>query len=274
MESVIFQRRGVDRAGFGSTGVRTRAFLVLATVVCALVTRPATAGTVTWGASGTGGDGGLDAEADFTISNGKIVVTITNLLDPSVIKSAGQAVSDLSFTLSNSPGIDSSNTVAGSLVDVFSDGTHTAVSGSPGRWIGLEVDSKNKVLGGFGISGTTITLETIGGGQPSEMILPSDNGGNYTNANKGSLGGGQFNAWVDGPATFTLNLSGVTDSTTITGVTFSFGTSPDTFLTGTPGLPPPPPQLQGAPEPVSLAVWGLLGLGGVVCRRRRKTTAT
>ena len=62
--------------------------------------------------------------------------------------------------------------------------------------------------------GNTITLETIGGGQPDQMILPA--GTTYPAANA-SITNGMFSPYVYGPATFTLALSGVTAATTITG---------------------------------------------------------
>jgi hypothetical protein len=209
-----------------------------------------------WVASSDSADGPLHAEASFTISNKQIQVTITNLLDPTKIKSAGQAVSDLVFTISNDPGKDKSNLAAGNLVNVGSGGKVTSVSGTPGRWVGLEKSGK-KVLGGFGISGKTITLETIGGGKPTELILPDSLGGKYKSANASIVK--NFSPFVDGPATFTLNLAGVTSSTRITDVTFSFGTGPDYTVAG--AVP--------TPEPSSLAVAGLGALAFLGYRLRQ-----
>ena len=93
------------------------------------------------------------------------------------------------------------------------------------------------------------------------MIAPFIvDGGRYTNANDGLQ---NFDSYVIGPATFTLQLSGVTANTTVTAATFSFGTGPDSFV----------PGITAVPEPSSLALAGIGGGGlcliGIVRRRRR-----
>jgi len=90
-------------------------------------------------------------------------------------------------------------------VTVNSDGSVTDVAGTPGRWV-------SSSTGGFNISGDTILLEAIGHGMPSELILPADGGGGYPKANSSIM---NFNPNTDGPATFTVDLSSVTSSTTI-----------------------------------------------------------
>ncbi|MGC8643929.1 MAG: hypothetical protein ACP5XB_29065 [Isosphaeraceae bacterium] len=126
-------------------------------------------------------DGPLDAQAVFTITTGQIQVTITNLLDPTKITSIGQAVSDLSFTLSNAPGTNGTDTASGQLVTVASGGGVTDASGSPTRWI------DSSIGGGVTISGNTVQIEAIGHGSPTELILPDSNGGSYSSANSSIL---------------------------------------------------------------------------------------
>lgn len=66
------------------------------------------------------------------------IVTLTNLLGASVIRSAGQALSDISFTLSNAPGtLNGRIVLSGQLGNVSSTGVVTYVSGSPVRFLGL-----------------------------------------------------------------------------------------------------------------------------------------
>jgi hypothetical protein len=227
-----------------------RAFPILAgaaIAVCALVARPADA--VPFSVTGSDSNGPLAATANITTGAGTVTVSLANNLSAATIISPGQTVSDLSFALSNAPGTNTSNSAAGQLANIGAGGSVTNVSGTPTRWLGVGG-------GNFSIVGNTITLETIGGGQPSQLLLPA---GSSFPAGNGGLTGGQFNPYVVGPETFTLNLTGVTAATTVipSSVTFSFGTGPDTFIS----VPAP---MIGHGLLVLLAVGGVLFGGKLV----------
>jgi len=241
---------------------RVRLFIVCGLLTLMFAPVSGRAETISYKASASGP---LAAQADFTTSAGQITVTLTNLLSLADFKSPGQGLSDITFTLSNAPGTLGTTSAAGQFGDIDKNGKVTYVSSdSQGKLSSFTTPQRWFIGDNTGISGNTFTLETIGGkiggkgiGQPSEMIAPFlANGGTYTSANNGVA---NFNSWVIGPATFTLNLSGVTADTKVTAVTFSFGTSPDTFV---PGVP--------VPEPASI-VMALTAFGafGVARLRRR-----
>ena len=230
-------------------------------IISAIPTAHAT--TITYTTSGTGTDGALSASAAFVTSAGQLQVTLTNTLAASVILSAGQALSDISFTLSNAPGTLGTMTASGQEGNVSGTGVVTYTSGTPVRFLGQGPAPPNG-SGTFSITGNTVLLEAIGGGQPSQMIIPLlANGGTYSNVNNGFQ---NFDPYTVGSATFLINLSGVTANTTISNVTFSFGTGPDTFLHGTPSTTPP------VPEPSSLLMLGT-GIVGAARMLRRKLLA-
>jgi hypothetical protein len=227
--------------------------ILIALLALAVGSTPSRATSISYGGSGSGSDGALSATADFTTGNGTLTVTLTNQLGAGVIRSAGQALSDIQFTLSNNAGALGSTSASGQLGNVSGSGVVTYVSGDPTRWLGVGG-------GQFTINGNSILMEVIGGGQPSQMIAPAiANGGTYGNVNQGF---GNFSPYVIGPATFTLGLAGVTADTTITSATFSFGTSPDTFIDGTVIHHPV------VPEPSTLAL-SLIGLGSLGLARLR-----
>jgi hypothetical protein len=246
----------------GGMAMKTKLFGLLAGIgICAVAVQPAAAVSLPFvtPAGSTCGSETCAAEATITTGAGSISVTITDLSTPAQIISAGQALSDLSFTLSNAPGTQGTLTANSGQLALLGGGNVLSVPGLPVRWIG-QGPSPPGGSGTFTVTGNTILMEAIGGGQPSQMILPS--GGSFTNANS-SITDGMFSPFVVGPASFTLAFSGVTAGTTVTSAQFSFGTGPDFFI---PGVPVPGPIVGAGLPGLVAACGGLLALA----RRRRQ----
>jgi hypothetical protein len=236
--------------------------LYVAALTLALAPATSWALAISFGGSGTTAGLPLGARADFTTSANEIDLVLTNTLGIGDIRSSVQAISDITFTIVPSVvPLTGTGTAAGQFGDLTGNPTPGIVTyqttdsqtgnTTPIRWIA-----------GFSNTGTTITLEALGGGMPSQMILPFiANGGTYTNANNGIQ---NFNSYVIGPGTFDLSIPGITADTTITSVTFSFGTGTGAETVTIPGTP-----LPSVPEPATLGLIGL-GLAALGLSRKRK----
>jgi hypothetical protein len=194
------------------------------------------------------GGGPVDAEAVFTTGAGTLSVTLTNLqANPTDVT---QAISDLSFTVSSDSNLasSSSNNPTVNLIDILN---HVGVPAGTGP-------------AGFAYSSTTTTglFEQIGSGTgPAQLIIGP---GPYTNANGSINNNNAHNPFINQTVTWTVSAPGVSDSTTITAATFSFGT---TLGNNIPGI--------SVPEPTTgvLMAIGMGAFGLVHVVRRRKAIA-
>lgn len=236
----------------------TRAAAMLVASCCfAFCTAQAKASFTVYTATGSDGDGNLNAKAEFTLGSGTLSVKLTNLqANPTA---AGQEISGIAFTLSVMPSSVSGAGDSGQLINVNTgNGTYANTSGNPDRWEASGHITQPTT--------TSIKLLVLGGGMPSEMIIgPPDGSNKYSNANASI---GNFNPSVFETGTFNLNVGGITMDTQVTAATFFFGTGPDGQLDGT----KQPPVTTPIPEPSTLAlvlagVAGI-GLGGVRKLRR------
>ena len=185
--------------------------------------------TFTTPAGSTTGGQAVDASATFTTSAGSIKITLVNLeANPT---SVIQAISDLDFVLSNGATTGTLTSSSGQEITIQAGGAFT---------LGPSVDTgwalTDNVAGG-------LQLDVLGTPMaPAHLVIGPPGSTGYTNANGSIAGNGPHNPFLN-QATFFVDVPGVTDQTTITGVTFSFGTTPGNDVPGTP---------LGVPEPSSL----------------------
>ena len=202
------------------------------------------------------------ATASITVAAGQLTVVLTDTeANP---RSAGDLLSSIEITPSGAVGSPTLSSQAGSLITVASNtGPYSTSAGPPSHW-GVGVSTTHCETGT-----SCIALETAGpfavGGAPINMIIgPPDASGNYSNGNA-SVVNGHFSPYIDGTGTFIIFDSSITATTTIAGVTFDFGTGPDTFL---PGVLVPAPVI-GHGLFVLLAIGGVLFAGELLERSRK-----
>src|SRR5215467_14079262 len=166
----------------------------------------ASASTITFvtptGSTTSGGP--VDASATITTgAGGAVTITLTNLeANP---KDVAQLLSDLSFDFSGGETSGTLTSSSGTEIKVAGDGTFTTGSTVPTGW------ALSSTAGGLELD----VLGTPTG--PKHLIIgPAGTGGTYSNA-KGSIAGNKpHNPFLDGAATFNLDVPGVTVDTTVT----------------------------------------------------------
>ncbi len=194
----------------------------------------------------------VDANVTFTVSQGKLVITLTNLTPNTV--SSSQLLTDIAFKLSGNVGNINSFSSSSQDVTIKSTGMYTL--------------GKSGVSTGWGFFGA-------GNGLVLCVVCPEGMkpGGSY--GGPGIIGGGPYagaNGSIDKSkspflyetATFTIFDKNINAGTTVTAATFSFGTGFDVDLVN--GVPSGIPT---TPEPQSMLLFGtgLILVGGILRRR-------
>jgi hypothetical protein len=238
-------------------------FCAGALVALALLPAPATAGTFSFvtptGATTSGGP--VSARADLTTSAGSIIVTLSNLqANPTDV---AQLLSDFHFTV-GAGDLSGSFQTGASAQSIFVNAGGTTTPGSsltgPAAVGWVYSTSSN-------IDGTLDVLQGPGHAGPANLIIgPPGPGGVYSNANGSIAGNVPHNPFLNQSASFTITAPFVLSGTTITGVTFSFGTTEG--ANEIPGVP----LVAAVPEPGSLALLATAPgiLAGYFGWRRRK----
>ncbi len=190
--------------------------LMLVTCFCMFSAAGALASVITintpFGA--TMGGEPVDVQAVFTTSTDTVSIVVNNnIVDPvSVI----QNLSDLGFELSTGQTSATLTSSLGVERTVYDNKTYTPGGSVATGWAvdNQFIDIRLHVLG------------TLVG--PAHTIIGNPDPVTDTYANAGgsiAKTGGPHNPFLFGPVSFTLNVPGVTDTSTVTRVLFSFGTS-------------------------------------------------
>jgi hypothetical protein len=251
---------------------------LLGALLLALVVTPASANIYTYYTSPTATVSGqptqgLDAKVVFNISNGSMVVTVTNL--ETDVVSVGQNISSLLFTLSapNSLNLAHATTMISTplgsgLIDVSAGGVVSAATPSSlNTTVGTSASSTTHwTTDTSQTSGKTMFLNDLnGGGQPHQTIIgQAESGGDYSNANSSITNSNtnSHNPFIQSTAQFNIASAGILSTDSLKSVQLGFGTGGcDTI-----------PLYRKVPEPGTLALFMIGAIATrVVSRKRSKT---
>jgi hypothetical protein len=182
------------------------------------------------------------------VSAGQIQIVLKNLqANPTDV---AQLISDFHFTIGRV------GSLTGSTLS-SSSGQELTVNGNNTFSLGGTVSTGWSYAVSAGVGTLNVLGTPIG---PAHLIIGPPGGATYSNANGSIAGNGPHNPFLNQSATFTISASTVTADTTITSVTFSFGTTSGVEI---PGI------TSSTPEPTTLATLATgLPVGLLALRRR------
>ncbi len=215
----------------------------------------AQAGGIVANVSGGSGSTAYDAQATFTFGSGSLSIDLNNLIvNP---KSVVQNVSALSFTLTDAFGTKTSYTSSGYERNVALNGSYSDVSGAV---------STGWALGTTGTKTISLDVLAAGGVGPEHTLIGEPGGSTYSNANSSITGNGPHNPFLHGDANFVLDYSGFSAGSTLSSVTFQFGTTDGSNQHTT-------TSFGVTPEPSTLIMLGTVAVGGIGVALRRRVIA-
>lgn len=230
-------------------------FWVLATLMLAVVCKPAAADSITF----TGSSGTLAASATFEITGGQLVVTLANTSAADVM-TPSDVLTAVFFSLPSGVTLTPVSALVASGSQVFFGPSNGGNVG--GEWAYASQGASSAGFGIFGsgnFNGPNLQGPPNGAVDGLQYGLTSA-GDNLSTGNAAVTGG---NALIQNSVVLTLAVTGSLAATDVSNVTFQYGTAlTEPSFPGNPTVP--------EPGTVLLLGSGLAGLSGLGVWRRRK----